>query len=37
MNKNNYSDNMIMLGFGGMPEHEIVEGIKALKRSLLNE
>lgn len=37
MNKNNYSDNMIMLGFGGMPEHEIVEGIKALKSSLLNE
>lgn len=37
MNKNNYSDNMIMLGFGGMPEHEIVEGIKALKSSIFNE
>ncbi|TAH74885.1 MAG: PLP-dependent aminotransferase family protein [Anaerolineaceae bacterium] len=36
MNKNNYSDNMIMLGFGGMPEHEIVEGIKALKSSLIH-
>lgn len=35
MNKNNYSDNMIMLGFGGMPEYEIVEGIKALKSSLV--
>ena len=37
MNKSNYSDNMIMLGFGGMQEHEIVEGVKALKRSSLIE
>lgn len=37
MNKNNYSDNIVMIGFGGMPEHEIVDGIKALKNSLLSK
>lgn len=30
-----YSDNMILLGFGGMPEDEIVEGIQTLKKALL--
>jgi len=28
--KDKYTKNMIMLGFGGMPEKDIVEGIKAL-------
>jgi GntR family transcriptional regulator / MocR family aminotransferase len=30
-----YSNNMILLGFGGMPEGEIVEGVHALKNALL--
>jgi len=37
MNKSNYSGNMIMIGFGGMPEKEIVEGIKVLKSALLDK
>jgi GntR family transcriptional regulator/MocR family aminotransferase len=30
-----YSNNMILLGYGGMPEGEIAEGIQALKNALL--
>lgn len=32
-----YSNNMILLGFGGMPESEIVEGIQALKHALIDK
>lgn len=31
-----YTNNMIMIGFGGMPEGEIVEGIKALKNAIFH-
>lgn len=37
LNKENYRNNMIMLGYGGMPETEIEEGIKALKNALSKE
>lgn len=37
MRKEKYPNNMILLGFGGMPEDEIAEGIKVLKDALLDD
>ena len=35
MREDNYPNNMILLGFGGMPECDIVQGIKMLKEAWL--
>jgi GntR family transcriptional regulator/MocR family aminotransferase len=35
MRPEKYSNNMILLGFGGMPESEIVEGVKLLRNALM--
>lgn len=32
-----YPNNMVLLGFGGMPESDIIEGIKILKEAWLND
>ncbi len=37
MRKDKYTDNMVMLGYGGMDEEEIVDGIKLLTKALFNE
>lgn len=34
--KDKYTNNMIMLGFGGMTEKDIVEGIKALYNAFID-
>lgn len=36
MRSENYSNNMILLGFGEMPESEIIEGIKILNNAWFN-
>ncbi len=36
MRKERYSNNMVLLGYGGMDEEEIVEGIKLLKSALVD-
>ena len=35
MRKDEYLNNMVLLGFGGIPESDIVEGIKMLKKAWL--
>ncbi|AWK51799.1 PLP-dependent aminotransferase family protein [Clostridium beijerinckii] len=35
MREDNYPNNMVLLGFGGMPECDIVQGIKVLKEAWL--
>jgi GntR family transcriptional regulator / MocR family aminotransferase len=37
MRPEKYSNNMILLGYGEMPEGEIVEGIRTLKNALLSD